>query len=122
MTKRTGPTNENTKQIIVSLYKASETNKVKLWKDIAERLQKSSRIIPSVNLSKIEKYAKSETETIIIPGKLLSDGIITKKITVSSLKASKTAIEKLTACGGKYITLEELIKTNPKGKTTRIMA
>lgn len=121
MTKRTGPTNESTKQIIVSLYQASETNKVKLWRDLAERLQKPSRIIPSVNLSKVEKYAK-ETETIIIPGKLLSDGIITKKITISSLKASKTAIEKLTACGGKYITLEELIKTNPKGKTTRIMA
>ncbi|MCK4968116.1 MAG: 50S ribosomal protein L18e [Candidatus Aenigmarchaeota archaeon] len=121
MTKKTGPTNEHTKQLIVDLYTASEKGKIKIWKDVAERIQKPSRIIPSVNLSKIEKYAK-EKEIILIPGKLLGDGILTKKVTVSSLKASKTAIEKLTACGGKYITIKELIKTNPKGKTTRIMA
>ncbi|MCK4550570.1 MAG: 50S ribosomal protein L18e [Candidatus Aenigmarchaeota archaeon] len=121
MTKRTGPTNPRTKETVISLYAASQENKAKIWKDIAERIQKPKRIIPCVNVGKIEKCTKAN-ESVVVPGKILGEGAITKKITVCALSASESAVEKIKKAGGSYMTIEDFVKSNPKGKKTRILA
>jgi len=74
-----------------------------------------------VNVSKLDKYCK-KNESVVVPGKLLASGEITKPVTVASFVASPKAIDKVKAAGGKYMTLDEMIKQNPKGKKVRIMA
>lgn len=120
MAKRTGPTNPNTQKIIKKLKKQSNEKGVKIWKDIAKRLEKPKRIQPAVNVSKLEKYL-NKGDTAIIPGKLLGDGKITKPVTVSAKKISKAAKAKIEKAGGKYITYEEIITKNPKGSRIKIM-
>ena len=56
--KKTGPTNPNTKDLITELKKKSYEHKSKLWKRIAEELSKPTRQRRTVNLYKINKYAK----------------------------------------------------------------
>ena len=63
----------------------------------------------------------SEDEIIVVPGKVLGSGEISKKLTVAAYKFSEQAIEKIKAAKGTSMELEELIKKNPKGQKIRIM-
>jgi len=114
-------TNPNLIKLIDDLLKASAMNKAPIWKDIAERLAKPKRLYAEVNVSKIQRYAK-EGETIIVPGKVLGGGKITKPVTVAALSFSETARKKIIEAGGKCLTIKELLEMNPTGSGVRIMA
>ena len=91
-----------------------------IWRDIALRLEKPKRNWAEANLSKLERYAQ-DGETIVVPGKVLAAGNISKKITVAAYDFSDAAAKAIVAAGGKTLTLEELAESNPKGTCVRIM-
>ena len=106
--------------IIKSLKEQSRKNGAKIWRDLAERLEKPNRLHAVVNLSKIERYA-SDGETIVVPGKVLGSGNIKKNVSIAAWKFSKKAEEKIKKAGGRVLTLEELMNENPNGTRVRIM-
>jgi large subunit ribosomal protein L18e len=120
MTKKTTKTNPALITLIHELKKHANENKVQIWKDIAIRLEKSSKNWPVVNLDKISRFT-GEKETALIPGKVLSNGELTKKISIAAWSFSDKAHEKIKKAGGKTLTIEELVKNNPKGKDVRIL-
>ncbi|HEC86656.1 MAG TPA: 50S ribosomal protein L18e, partial [Thermoplasmatales archaeon] len=73
-----------------------------------------------VNISKIDRYIKDD-EIALVPGKVLSAGNMSKKVIVAAWSFSEKAREKILKAGGKCISIEELVKTNPKGKNVRIL-
>ena len=91
-----------------------------IWRDIALRLEKPKKNWAEANLSKFERYAK-DGETIIVPGKVLAAGEISKKITVAAYSFSEAAAKAIVAAGGKTLSIEELADANPKGTGVRIM-
>lgn len=113
-------TNPNLIALINNLKKQANENDAPIWKDIALRLEKPSRNWPVVNLDKINRYIK-ENETALIPGKVLSDGNLTKKINVAAWSFSEKSLEKIKKSGGKHMSIEELSKNNPKGENIRIL-
>src|SRR3989338_7682619 len=119
MVKRTGPTNPILKKLIQELRMLSYKEKAPLWKRIANDLEKSARQRRNVNIYKIDRHI-GEKETALIPGKVLSEGELTKKVTVAAYQFSAQAKAKINKAG-KAITLQELMKTNPKGKNVRII-
>ena len=120
MVKRTGPTNPLLRALIEKLKEVSRKNKAPIWKDVAMKLSKPTRQRVEVNLKRINRYAK-DGETIVVPGVVLSDGILEKKVVIAAWKFSSKARKKIEEAGGKAITIEELIKLNPKGSNVRIM-
>jgi len=86
------------------------------WKKIAEVLSGSRKNRRQINLDKISK----EKEDVVIPGKVLSQGTITKKKIVA-LSFSKNAKEKITQAGGKALSILEEIKLNPEMKNLKIL-
>ena len=120
MTRKKEKTNPNLKSLIQDLKKQANLNDAPIWKDIALRLEKPSRNWPVVNLNKINKYIK-ENEVALIPGKVLSNGNLTKKVNIAAWSFSEKSIEKIMKSGGKYMSIEELVKINPKGESVRIM-
>lgn len=90
------------------------------WKRIAKDLKKPTRIQRKVNVDSIEKYAK-EKLTVVVPGKVLGVGTITKKVDVVAYSFSKAAITKITKTGGKAILLVKYVKKNPSGKGVQIL-
>lgn len=102
------------------LKKTSREKKVRIWADIAQRLQKPARQRASVNVGKLDRLCK-KGETVIIPGKLLAGGAISKAINVACANCSVQACEKIKAAGGKCLTIEELMKAKPKGSDVRII-
>ncbi|NTV23029.1 MAG: 50S ribosomal protein L18e [Nanoarchaeota archaeon] len=113
--------NENLQSLISELKKTSIENDVSVWKAVATDLEGSTQKRAVVNLSKIDKYAKDD-ETVVVPGKVLSMGILSKKLTVAAYKFSGQAVDKIKAAGGKAITIGELVKKNPKGSKVRVLA
>ena len=116
---RTGPTNPITKKLIADLRSLSTKEKVKLWSRLADDLSKSTRQRREVNLYRINDNVK-DNEIVVVPGKVLSEGNLDKKITVAAFNFSSQAKEKINKIG-KAISLQQLIKDNPKGKNIRII-
>jgi len=113
-------TNPALLKLIVGLKRTAYENDAPIWKDIAERLEKPLRNWPEVNLTRISRYVH-EKETALIPGKVLSTGKLTKKVPIAAWSFSDAAHEKIKKAGGKTLTIEELVKHNPKGKDIRIL-
>ncbi len=107
-------------ELISELKMLSRENKAPIWRDIAKRLEKPSRVWAEVNVSKLSLYI-NKGETVIVPGKLLGAGDIEFPVTVATLKASKQARSKIAAAGGTVLTIPQLAKANPKGSGVRIM-
>jgi large subunit ribosomal protein L18e len=106
--------------LIEDLKKSAYENQAPIWKDIAERLEKPLRNWPEVNLNRISMYVHDK-ETALIAGKVLSTGTLTKKVSIAAWSFSDKAHEKIKKAGGKSITIQELVKHNPKGKDVRIL-
>ena len=90
------------------------------WLGVAGVLSGSRRNRTCINLEEINKEAKAG-ETVVIPGKVLSQGEIDKKIKVVAFSFSNKAKEKLLSakCDISYI-LDE-IKLNPSAKGIKVM-
>jgi large subunit ribosomal protein L18e len=88
--------------------------KSEAWREVASILSGSRRNRKVVNLDQLNKVEKAET--IIVPGKVLSQGEITKKIKVAALTFSEKAKEKLLKAGCEVVLLEEEIKKNKDAK------
>ncbi len=118
MARRTGPTNYQLTVLIEELKNLAR--KSAFWKRVLHDIQKPTRQRRIVNLYKIDKFAK-DGETIIVPGKVLSVGNLSKKVTVAAMNFSGDAKEKITSAQGKIMTIEELCKANPEGKKVKIL-
>jgi len=119
MAKRTGPSNFNMRKLIQDLNSLGAQKKVQIWKRVAFELNRPTRSRREVSVAKLEKYT-NDKETIIVPGKILSKGDLTKKINVAAFKFSEQAKDKISNVG-KVMTIRELMKENPKGKKVRII-
>ena len=120
MPKKNNKTNPILINLIHELKKQSNEKDVGIWKDIALRLEKSSKNWPVVNLDRIDKHIKKD-EIALIPGKVLSTGNLTKKVTVAAWSFSEKSQDKIKKAGGKSISISELMNNNPKGDNIRIL-
>ncbi|MDP3989850.1 MAG: 50S ribosomal protein L18e [archaeon] len=116
--RRTGPTNYQLQNLLKELETKALSSK--FWKRIVTDLKKPSRQRRTVNVYKIDKVAK-DGDTVIIPGKVLSVGDLTKKVNVAAFTFSTEAAKKITDAKGTIMTIEELLKQNPDGKKVRIL-
>lgn len=106
--------------LIFDLKTWSRENKAPIWRDIAKRLEKPSRVWAEVNISRLAMYTK-KGETLIVPGKLLGAGDIDYPVTVAAFKSTPGAKKKITEAGGTVLTIPELVSKHPKGNGVRIM-
>ncbi|MFW6040395.1 MAG: 50S ribosomal protein L18e [Thermoplasmatota archaeon] len=107
-------------QLVEELKEKSRKEEAPIWRDVAERLEKPSKNWAEVNLSAIERHTE-EGDTIVIPGKVLGSGYLTKNVTVGSFKFSKSAKKSIEEAGGKSITIRKLADQNPKGSGVKII-
>ena len=110
-------TNLQTRTLIGELKKAGKTTP--LWKRVAEELESSTRRMTAVNVSKLNTVVR-EGEIALVPGKVLSLGDMSRKMTIAAFQFSEAARAKISA-KGEALTILELLHKNPKGKNVRIV-
>jgi large subunit ribosomal protein L18e len=120
MPKPTGPTNPIIKGLIDDIRNRGYRENIPFLIKLADEMEKPRRSKSEINLSKLNRVCK-ENETVVIPGKLLSSGILKKPLRIAAASFSMSSIERIQEAGGKVLTVEELIKENPKGTNVRIV-
>ena len=118
MVKRTGPSNYQVQLLLAELEPKAKASK--FWKRILLDLNKPTRQRRVVNLYKIDKAARNG-EMIVVPGKVLSEGTISKQVEVAAMSFSEQAKQKIEAAQGKVYSIKELLQKNPDGKNVRIL-
>jgi large subunit ribosomal protein L18e len=111
--------NTTTQALVQALKKASIEQEAPLWKRVAEDLEKPSRSRRIVNVFKIDSYT-ADGDVVIVPGKVLGEGDLTKKVTVAAFSFSDEARAKISK-SGKAMSISDLLKNDPKGKKVKLL-
>lgn len=80
-----------------------------LWRHVLELSAVPARSRKSVNLYKINKHSK-EGDNIIVPGKVLSEGVMDHKVNITAMEFSASALAKLTSTKCSVKKLDEMLK------------
>ena len=115
MAKRTGPKNPNLKRLIRALRTASNKEGVDIWDKVATELERQTRSRREVDVAQLSRVTSAK-EVVVVPGKVLATGDIDHEVTVAAWRFSEAAKKKV-----KAITIEDLIKQNPKGKNVKVI-
>ena len=94
--------------------------KNKSWLKVADILSGPRRNRTNLNLEELNKKIKDE-KIVVVPGKILSQGDLDKKIKIVALGFSEKAEEKLKKLGLEAFTILEEIKKNPEAKGIKIL-
>lgn len=104
-------------ELVETILKAAKNEK---WMDVARILSGPRRSRVNVNLEKINEEAE-DGEKILVPGKVLSQGEVSKKIKIIAMNFSENAREKLSREKKEFSTIDEEIKKNPNAEGIRIL-
>jgi len=113
-------TREKDNQLLASLIENLSKEKKPIWKRVRKELDRPRRSRVEVNLSKLQAFG-ADNGTVLIPGKVLGSGDLSKKLTVAAFSFSGTAKKLIAAAGGQAITIDALHKANPEGRDVRIL-
>ncbi|MGI0071757.1 MAG: 50S ribosomal protein L18e [Thermoplasmata archaeon] len=108
-------------RVVVELRRTAHAQHVALWSAVADRLERARHPGSPLNVGHLERLTEPE-ETVVVPGKLLADGPLSKPLTVAALSYSAEAASKVRAAGGTALTISELLKTRPDGAGVRLLA
>ena len=108
-------TNVHLKLLIASLRKKSD-----FWNEVSDKLSVPARKRVTVNLGSLNEYA--DGETVVIPGKLVAGGQLTKKLNIACWRFSEAVLGKVKQSGSKLVSLHDLSAKDEKGNKLRIIA
>ncbi len=90
------------------------------WKDVAKILSGPTKLFSAVNLDEIDKQTK-EGDTIVVPGKVLSKGELSKRVNICALAISSNALSKLKKSKSEFVHLAQEIEKNAKAEGVKIV-
>ncbi len=114
--KPTGPSNVQKRALARKLWKTQRP----IWRVVSDKLMAPEKNRVEKNVGAISKVTR-DGDVIIVPGKILAHGELTKKITVACYAISVSARKKLSTSGSELLTIEELVEKYPSGKGVRII-
>jgi ribosomal protein L18E len=97
-----------------------ETIKNPEWKKVASLLSGSTRNFKSINLFNIDKETKAG-DTVVIVGKVLSGGELSKKVRICALNYSSKVEKKVKESKSEMVSILEEVKKNPKAEGIRLI-
>lgn len=90
------------------------------WRKVAQRISGSRRKYLEINLHEINSKS-SEGDTVVVTGKILSGGELTKKIRLCAMSFSESALAKMKISKSEAVKIIDEIKKNPKAEGVKII-
>jgi large subunit ribosomal protein L18e len=115
MDKKADPTNP----VLLNTIELLQEQDASVWNEVAENLGKVNRRRPEVNISDIERNAE-DGDTVVVPGKVLGSGRLTKDVEVAAFKASNSAKNHINE-NGEFKFIEDLVDENPEGSDVKVI-
>lgn len=110
--------NSEVVETILSAKKESKNSKT--WLEVASLISRPKRKQIKMNLDRIDNETK-EGDNIVVPGKVLGQGELSKKVKIIALSFSESAIKKIEDNKGKFSYINEEIKNNKKAEGLKIL-
>ncbi len=114
-----GPESIELIEALKSLRRAYSRTRKRVWLEAAKLLHRPRRKRVEVNVYALDEHA-SEGDFVLVPGKLLSLGKLSKKITVAAFSATTGARKKIAESGSKLVSLQEAAEKSD-GKKIKIV-
>jgi len=108
---------KNSSRLVKTIFVAKK-NKNWLW--VAGILSGPRRKRINMNIGEINEKSR-EGNRVVVPGKVLSQGEINKKIKIVALGFSEKAKDKLLKAGCEICNISEEIEKNPNAKGVKIL-
>jgi large subunit ribosomal protein L18e len=105
---------------IRELRAAARAHRAPVWESVADGLERARHPSRPVSVGRLDRVAAAE-ETVVVPGKVLADGSLSKRLTVAAYAYSAEARAKIHAAGGTAISLHDLLKAKPDGAGVRLV-
>lgn len=115
MDAKADPTNP----VLLETIELLEEHNAPIWTEVAENLGKVNRRRPEVNISDIERNTE-DGDTVVVPGKVLGAGRLSKDVNVAAFKASRGAKQHIND-NGEFMFIDELVEDNPEGSEVKIL-
>ena len=96
------------------------SKKNKAWLKISHMISTPRRNMVALNLDEIDKQTKDK-DFVVVPGKILGNGELNKKITLAAFSFSASAKDKLNKSKIETLTINEAMKKNPNAKDIKII-
>jgi large subunit ribosomal protein L18e len=106
-------TKSKSNNYLVDTINLSATRKE--WREVAKVISGPSSNYTVSDLRKIDKVSK-EGDTLVVAGKVLGSGSLSKKVRICALNFSDSAYEKIKFVKGEPVMLIDEIKKNPKAE------
>ena len=113
--------NPELRHALIELRRAAKAHDAPVWADVAVKLARPRHQSDPVNVGHLERLTAAN-DTVVVPGKLLAFGRLSKPLTVAAFHYSEAARAKIHAAGGTALQLHELLKAKPDGSGVRIVA
>jgi large subunit ribosomal protein L18e len=107
-------------RVIRDLRVAARSHDAPLWASVADGLERARHPSRPVSVGHLDRITAAE-ETVVVPGKVLSDGELSKRLTVGAFSYSVQAKRKIHAAGGVALSLHDLLKSKPDGTGVRLI-
>lgn len=101
--------------LVNTIVKLKKTNPT-----VAKLLVRPVKKTISINLSELDRMVK-DGESVLISGKVLSSGDLTKKVKIVAWSISEKAREKIKEAKSEFVSIVEETKKNPELKGLRII-
>ncbi len=108
---------KNNRELVETIMLASKKEE---WLKVAQILSYPRSKKVNINLEKINDKTK-QGDFVLVPGKVLSQGEMDKKIKIAAFNYSEKAKEKLKKAGCEVLNIAEEIKKNPEMKGVKII-
>jgi large subunit ribosomal protein L18e len=113
-------TNPELLETIRFLKVKARENKSRIWKVAAEQLSDSRGRRAVLDLNHISRASTADS-VVLVPGKVLGDGVLQHPVVIGAFHFSATAKAKIEEAGGKCITITDLVSKYPKGSKVQIL-
>jgi len=113
-------TNPELLETIRFLKVKARQDKSKIWESAAEQLSRPRGRRAVLDLNHISRVSAANS-VVLVPGKVLGDGLLKHPVVVGAFRFSQTAKTKIEEAGGKCITIENLVNKYPKGSKVQIL-
>jgi large subunit ribosomal protein L18e len=113
-------TNPELLETIRFLKVKARENKSRIWKVAAEQLSDARGRRAVLDLNHISRASTADS-VVLVPGKVLGDGVLQHPVVIGAFHFSATAKAKIEEAGGKCITIADLVSKYPKGSKVQIL-
>lgn len=113
-------TNPELVETVRFLKVKARQDKSRIWEVAAEQLSRPRSGRAVLDLSHLSR-ASSANSAVLVPGKVLGDGILKHPVVVGAFQFSQTAKAKIEEAGGKCVTIRDFVTKYPKGSKVQIL-